>query len=218
MPLSDKDIQDMKDLLEEKECREFTWDEAADAARNLAGFAKLLFDCWQDDQRREAKLVEHPKGFALDGAGYTCAVCGNGTAVGENWYDKWGIKCATCQRAIDRKEIPASLAKRRDSWYSRFDLESSFNLKGPTISAWVRKGILRARTVTGDGGGVHAELFLLKDNKGFLPPKKLVGHRLVSEERAGKTWHRSEPWYCFVDPREHLKGFGIISYLRVSEG
>ena len=33
--------------------------------------------------------------------------------------------------------------------------------------------------------------------------------------RDGKTWHRSEEWYKFVDPVEHLKGYGIMKYLRV---
>ncbi len=217
MQLSDERIQEMKDLLEKEHKKEVTWQEASDAAYNLAGLADLMFDCWVEDKRREKKLKESPKGFVLESSGYTCAICHNGTPVGENWYDKWGIKCSTCQKAIDRKEIPASLAKSKDSWYSKYEIESTFNIKGPALRSFVKKGILQSRIVKSEHNRPHTELFLIKDNKDTLPPKKLVKSRMISEEKDGKTWHRSEPWYKFVNPHEHLKGYKIMDHLRVVE-
>ena len=171
---------------------------------------------WKEKEKaREDKLKENPKGFHLEGAGYTCFICGDSTPEGDNWYDKWGIKCLVCQKAIDKKEIPASLAKFKDSWYSKYDIESSFNVKSPTLRKWIRDGIIKARTVSQYGEGVHTQLFLLKDNKDFLPPKKLVESHLVKEVKDGKEYQRMHPWYHFVDPKKHLKDYKIMEYLRV---
>lgn len=218
MQLSNERIQEMKDLLEKEKGREFTWKEAAEAAHNLAGLAEILFDSYKEDCRRKKKLEENPKGFKLDGVGYTCFICGSGTQAGENWYDKWGIKCTICQNAINRKEIPPTLAKNKDSWYTKYELERSFNLKGPALRKWIKEGIIKARTVTNNGKGVHVQLFLIKDNEGFLPPKKMVESHVVKEEKDGKEWYSMHPWYHFVDPFEHLKGYKIMEHMQVTAG
>ena len=216
MQIENKRIQELKDLLEKEYGKEVSWEEASDAAYRLTGLAELAFKSWQEDERRKKKLEESPKGFKLDGVGYTCFICGNGTRAGENWYDKYGIKCTICQGAIDRKEIPGSLAKNKESWYSQFEIERAFNVKGAALRRWIKDGVLKARTVTHDGKGVHMHLFLIKDNKETLPPKKMVESHLVKETRDGKDWYHSEPWYRFVDPYEHLKDYKIMDYLRVT--
>ena len=163
---------------------------------------------------QEKKLEEFPKGFKLEGVGYTCFICHQSTQAGENWYDKYGIKCSICQDSVNRKEIPASLAKNHDSWYSNYDLEDRFNLKPVDIRHWIKIGILKARNVTSHGENIHCRVFLIKDNKKFLPPKKLTESQLVKETKEGKDWFHSEPWYKFVDPFEHLKGYKIMEYLK----
>ncbi len=120
-----------------------------------------------------------------------------------------------CQKAIDDGEIPASLAKDKESWYSKYDIESRFNIKSPTLRKWIRDGIIKTRTVSRYGQGVHAELFLLEDNKDFLPPKKLTESQIVSEIKDEKDWYHSEEWYKFVDPFKHLKGYRIMEHMRV---
>ena len=217
MQPSEKHIQELKGLIEEKEGKVITWEEAADAARNLMGLAEICFDQWREDCRRKKKLEESPKGFELDGVGYTCAICGHGTQVGDNWYDKWGIKCKTCQRAIGKKIIPRSCAKRKNSWYSSCDLESCFGLNHHARKRFIKEGYLKARIVPSESGKPHAYLFLIKDNKDTLPPKKLTESKLVKETRDGKDWYRSEPWYRFGDPYEHLKGYKILEYLTFTE-
>ena len=122
---------------------------------------KLMEEIKEKDKARDEKLKANPKGFHLDGS-YTCAICGQHTQSGDNWYDKYGVKCLVCQKAIDEGEIPAILAKDKNIWYSRYDLDSNFNLKGPTVGKWMRMGILKARTVSHYGKGVHTELFLVE--------------------------------------------------------
>lgn len=216
MQLSRERIQEMKDLLEKKGKREYTWEEASEAAHNLAGFAEIAFDSWQEDQRRKRELQENPKGFVLDGVGYTCGLCRGSAHEGDGWYTKWGVVCTICKTAIDTRKIPGSLVRNRESWYTPYDLESRFNLKTPIRRQWVTKGILKARTIPTPIGTVHTELFLIKDNKDFLPPKKLTESRMVKETKDGKDWYHTEPWYKFVNPEEHLKGYRILEHVKVT--
>ena len=183
---------------------------------NMLGLKKLLEEFDAEQKRRDEKLKENPKGFILDGKGYTCVICHNGTPEGDCWYDEYGIKCLVCQKAIDEGEIPASLAKDKDSWYTKYDMETCFNVKGPALRSWIKKGIIKPRIVSHYGKGSWYELFMIEDNKDFLPPKKMVESRFVNKKGAdGKTWSTSHPWYHFVDPVEHLKGYKIMEHLRV---
>ncbi len=215
MKLPEEAIKEFQEIYKKEYGKEISYEEAAESARNLMGFMELAYDQAKEDYFRKKKLEESPKGFLLDGVGYTCFICGYSTRKDEAWYDKYGIKCLTCQRGIDRKEIPPSLAKREDGWYSTLDMEMRFNIKSSTLRKWVREGILKARSITDNEGRIHVELFLVKDNKDFLPPKKLTESHCVTEEVDGKTRIHTEPWYRFVDPQKHLKGYRIMDYLRV---
>ncbi|MAZ67628.1 hypothetical protein CL652_02565 [bacterium] len=216
MQIPEKRLKELKGLLEKEYGREFSDVEVLEAGNTLCGLAEILYDHWREESRREKKLKESPKGFVLEGVGYTCFICGGGTPANGNWYDKYGIKCSVCQRAINRKEIPASLAKNKESWYTKYDLERSFNLNRYDIKRWVKEEILKARTISREDGGTHVQLFLIKNNRGFLPPKKLVKSRLVKETKDGKDFYHSEPWYRFVDPKEYLKDYKIMDYLEVT--
>lgn len=162
-----------------------------------------------------ARLAASPNGFILEGVGRTCAICGDGSREGGSWYDSYGLKCFVCQKAIDVGDIPATLANDKESWYSKYNLESAFSLKGPTLKKWVKDGVIKSRVISYYGKGTHCEIFLIEDNKGFLPPKEMVKSHSVSEVKDVKTWHHSEPWYRFVDPMEYLKDYGIIKHMRV---
>ena len=183
----------------------------------LEQMGKFMEEWKEKDKAREDKLKKNPKGFHLEGAGYTCSICRDSTPEGDNWYDKWGIKCLVCQKAIDNKEIPASLAKNKESWYSKYDIERSFNVKSPTLRKWIKEGIIKARTVSRYGEGVHVQLFLIKDNKDFLPPKKLVESKSVKVRKDGKEYNQMHPWYHFDNPHKHLKRYRIMEYLKVTK-
>lgn len=53
MQLSDERIQEMKTLLEKEHSREFSWKEASDAAYNLVGLVEVIYEGWEEDQRRQ---------------------------------------------------------------------------------------------------------------------------------------------------------------------
>jgi len=78
----------------------------------------------------------------------------------------------------------------------------------------VKEGVLKPRIVSSALGRPHVYLFLIKDNKDTLPPKKLTEPQLVKEiKEDGKEWFHLEPWYRFVDPFKHLGRYRIIDYL-----
>ncbi len=217
MSLSEKAIKDFQEVYKKKNGKELPYEEAADATNRLAGLFEILIKSHFEDLKRKEKLKEFPKGYAIEGEGRTCPICGHSMRE-KLWYDKYGFKCMICQGSVNRKEIPGSTALNRESWYSKYDLESDFNLKGPKLRSWIKQGIIKARTVTHDGKGCHVQLFLIKDNKDFLPPKKLVKSQLVKVTKEGQDWYHSEPWYKFVDPFKHLKGYKIMDHMQIVEG
>lgn len=182
----------------------------------LENLARISKEWEEEKKRREEKLEENPKGFHLDGVGYTCFICGQNTCEKEdNWYDQYGIKCLICQKAIYEGEIPATLASDKDSWYSKYDLKSCFNLTTQALRKWVKEGIIKSRIVSHYGNGTHTELFLIEDNKDFLPPKDMVKSQWIKNKIDGKEYQHPEPWYKFVDPFEHLKGYKIMDHMRL---
>lgn len=215
MSLSDERIKEFQGILEKESGKKVSWEEASEGARGLARFAELIFDAWIEDKRRQKKLEENPKGFHLEGIGYTCFICGNSISNEETWYDKYGIKCLICQKAIDRRTIPATTAKNKESWYSKYDLESRFNIDRHALNRFIKQGVLKPRIVPSSSGRPHTYLFLIKDNKDTLPPKKLTKSRMVKTVKDGKEWFHSEPWYKFEDPHVVLKDYKIMSHLRV---
>ena len=77
----------------------------------------------------------------------------------------------------------------------------------------IKQGIIKNRIIPGEVRAIHLQLFLLKDNKNLLPPKKLLKSQTIKEVIDGKEWYYSPPWYFFLNPYEHLKGYKIVEYL-----
>jgi hypothetical protein len=77
--------------------------ELFEAEHWLRGYAELALDSFLKDEERKKRLEESPKGFHLEGEGYSCFICGTNVSNEETWYDKYGIKCLTCQSAIDKR-------------------------------------------------------------------------------------------------------------------
>ena len=215
MQLSDGTIKEFQGHFKKKYGQELSRGEAEESARNLVGLVEILWELYLKDKERQKKLEQFPKGFHLDADGHSCSICSNSMPKEQSWYDKWGMKCLTCQKAIDRKIIPGSAAKDKDSWYSVYDLESSFKLKSTTITKFIRQGILKARIIPGPSGRPHAKIFLIKDNKDTLPPKKLVEWQSVKSETDPRSF-TVYPWYKFVDPHVHLKDYKIMEHLEVT--
>lgn len=106
---------ELKTLLEKEKGREVTDQELFEAEHWLRGYAELALDSYLEDKKRKKKLEESPKGFHLEGEGYSCFIYGDHVSNDQTWYDKYGIKCLTCQSAINKKIIPATAAENKDS-------------------------------------------------------------------------------------------------------
>ncbi len=215
MSLSEKSIEEFKEIYRKEYGKELSQAEAFEMANGLVNFFKLLVDQDNIDRRRKMRLKDEPKGFHIEGVGYTCFVCSDSISNEETWYDKYGIKCMTCQKAIDKHQIPATAASNKESWYSKYDLQSRFNIDHHGVKRLIKAGVLKPRIVPSATGTPHAYLFLVKDNKDTLPPKQLTESESVKESKDGKDWYHSEPWYKFVNPTEALKGYKIMDHLRV---
>jgi hypothetical protein len=215
MNKKDKALHGLKASLEKERGRKVSDGELEKVVGFLEMYAKLALDVFEEDQRRQAKLKESPGGFYLDVPGYSCSICG-GSASGENsWFDDYGLKCGYCQGGINRQEIPAWLGQRKDEWYSATELEMYFSLKGAMLRQWIKKGLLVGRTVTAERKGRGLQVFLIEENSKMLPPKELLKGGTVEEVVNGREEYVFGPWYWFVDPKEHLKGYGIGECLRV---
>jgi len=194
--------------------KEFDWEKAYKCADGLLRLSELCLDQWKEDQRWERKLKESPNGLHVEGA-YHCAICGHHDQKEEHWRDQHGTTCMLCHSAIDRGEIPASVASDEDSWYSTSDLEDVFAVKTKVVRKWVKAGILKAHTIAREGERFPFQLFLIEENKDTLPPKQLVKNKFVKERnKEGQYAFHHEPWFHFVNPAEHLKGYKILDLLR----
>lgn len=211
-----KKIQNIKNVLEKDHGREFSWEEATQAHWDMKRFAELLYEMVQEEHRKQNLLKENPNGFHLDGAGASCLICSNHASGENSWFDKNGLKCMPCQKAIDAKIIPASVINNNDSWYSKYDLESYFNIKGADLNRYIKQSLLKSRIIPSEGKKVHFQMFLIKDNKDVLPPKKLFQSRPVKIMRNGEEYFTTEYWYEYLDEKlaKRLAKYKIIECLK----
>ena len=205
--------EELRKLLEKERGREITDQELFEANLWLTNYAKIIYDCAQTDFQRKKKLEENPKGFHIEGKGYTCCVCHNSVSDEQTWYDENGIKCLICQNALDKKVIPSSVASDNESWYSVHDFESSFFVKPNAVRRFVKEGLLKPRIIKGPSDRTHYQLFLIEDHEGILPPKEITKWPLVKFKKDGKDWYHSEPWFMHSNPKEVLGGYKILEYM-----
>lgn len=171
--LNDESIQKFKDIFEKEYGRKFTWQEAADAAYNLVGFFELLLKIDRKEKLRKLKLKEHPKGFLVKGS-YCCRICGQHATDDELWYDRNGMKCMLCQKAVEQRIVPVKACKDENSWYSMSDLSDYYGLPTATARKLAREGKLKARIVLRADGKPHFYVFMIKDNPKLKNPKPRV--------------------------------------------
>lgn len=116
------------------------------------------------------------------------------TIAGEKtWYDKWGVKCLLCQKAIDTGAVPGFACRDRDSRYLTWQLKSDFNIHSSTARKMVREGKLKARIVMSENGYPYEYVFLKKDNPHLVhrhsPERKSYDrHRKKENARMEREW------------------------------
>ncbi|TSC72623.1 MAG: Uncharacterized protein G01um101438_340 [Parcubacteria group bacterium Gr01-1014_38] len=190
--VTEKSLAEFKRIYKKEYGKDIGDAEARDAAQRLLDVFKLLLDVDKKERARQLKLKESPKGYHLTDGTYSCCVCGKQVSGEGSWYDKHGIKCLLCQRAVEQRKIPVSVCTNKDSWYATWELAYYYKLKSPTIRKLVRNGTLKARIVPHENGSPYFSVFLVKDNLGVLQPKPKpkivhVDERTITVESPGLT-------------------------------
>ncbi|MHB1086217.1 MAG: hypothetical protein ACYCZ0_00530 [Minisyncoccota bacterium] len=162
MALSDDTVQKFREIYE-KGGKKISDADAREAAENLAGFFKILWDCSQHEARLERRLKTEPDGFPVDGS-YSCLVCGNGINETTGWYHWGGPRCLLCHKAIKDGVVPSFVLKHRDSYFCMWKLKYSFEIKSQTAKKYIREGKLHPRIILNENGTVHEYIFLKKEN------------------------------------------------------
>ncbi|NVM64193.1 transcriptional regulator with XRE-family HTH domain [Mucilaginibacter sp. SG538B] len=167
----------------------------------------------------QQKLRDHPNGFAIKGKKYSCQLCGNGSDENQRWYDRFGLKCMACQSAVNKGIVSGEIVSNHSLFYTEFNLDHYFGLKGKDLKDWIKKGLLKPRVIPrSDGKGKHYQVFLVSDHSTFLPPIAMMRiGGLVEEEENGKIIIRNSHWYEHVNPFEYLKDYAILKYMKYKE-
>lgn len=171
--VSDKSFKEFKVLCEKEGIKYETEAEYRSAANNLVNLVDLLIEMDMAQRALKKRLETEPRGFALEGKGRNCSLCGRCVYEGDGWYDKWGFKCMNCQDAVNKKEIPGSLC---GDWNNKkYVTDSTLSWKADlhiqTIRKLIRRGDIKARQIP---NGPY--LILRKDN-----PKLTA---IIEKERA----------------------------------
>lgn len=171
--ISPKHIQEFKELMKKEYGVEYTDAQAHEGATNLLSLFEVLYEVAKKDYFRKQKLKDSPKGFPIDDDGtYTCFICHESITTANGWYDKYGPKCLNCQRAVEKKIIPAKVFKDRNCWIKDWELKDKFGLHSSTIRKYIREGKLKPRTIQDSNGNIHYSIYLLEENKSFFEDLK----------------------------------------------
>jgi len=201
----------------EDEAKKTADDESSLDNESERSLLNLCAEIIVQEVQRKVRLEKEPNGFHLPDLGYTCHIC-HGSASGENsWYDKYGIKCMRCQAAVNRKEIPPTVATKKDSYYTTYELNDYFGLFGKTLKELIKRKVIKVRTLKGEKYRPEVNLFLIADNKEFLPPKKLVEGKKGSTVIDGQRYNTWTPWYALKNPLARLKKYKISEYLVITQ-
>jgi hypothetical protein len=162
--ITQKEIEEYKQIYKKEYGKEITDEEAREAGQNLVRFAEILYEQMKIDHFRKERLKKEPRGFHLTDGMYNCLICHQTIENEQTWYDKNGIKCVSCQKALNDKVIPQYVCKNRDSWCADWELKDKLGIHPATVRKMVREKKLKARTIYDENGRIHFQLFILKEN------------------------------------------------------
>ena len=176
MQLSDKLVQEYKDIFEKEYGKKLSDLDAREGAERLAAFAEIVFDQAVTDLKRNKRLKEEKvKGFfleATDGS-YTCAICRETLPGNEIWWNPKGLRCKDCWRNIQKKVIPPLEYDSDDKvWIKEWEFDSYFGIHPATREKLKRQGILKGRDLKREDGTIYCTVYLIKENIEFLKTYK----------------------------------------------
>lgn len=148
MDMTDKEYAEFKALCEKQGIHYETEAEYKEAARNLLQYVKLSYDLAKEHYGWEQRLKKEPKGFVIASEGRSCCLC-HQSVFGEVWYDKWGMKCMTCQSALNKKIVPGYVFKdsNNNRHITASKLSWKYGLHQQTIKKLVNQGKLKPRVI-----------------------------------------------------------------------
>lgn len=147
--ISDKYLKEFKELCDEKGIKYETEEEYKSSASSLVELVDLLVQMDMEERARKKRLEDEPKGYALEGKGRNCSLCGRSVYEGDGWYDKWGFKCMNCQDAVNKKKIPGSLCGdwNHEKYMTDSMISWKTGLHTQTIRKLIRRGDIKARQI-----------------------------------------------------------------------
>ena len=148
--------------------------EYLDGVRRMEQLKEVMSDIHAREEARKERLKENPKGFAIEEVDYSCRMCHSPVPPFDNWYDKYGLKCMSCQHALERKTVPLKYFKDTDSWYPMWALKSEFGIHPQTAMKYVRQGKLKVYVIHGEDGSPTCYVFPKKETQASL--KALQGN------------------------------------------
>ncbi len=174
--VSDKNLDEFIEISEKEGHKYETREDARQAANNLVGLFDVLIQIDQEEKARVRKLEDNPKGYAILAKGHTCPLCANYLFDVDMWYDKWGMKCLSCQDALNKKIVPGYVF--RDYKHDKSVTDSTLSWKADihvqTIRKLARQGKLKARIIP---NGPY--VFLRKENPNLMD--------VIDEEKAQRA-------------------------------
>lgn len=178
MHLSEKVYAEFKELCDKKGIKYGTEAEYREAAYNLVEYVRLTLELAREHRGWEERLKKEPKGFAISSNGRSCCLC-HTSVLGEVWYDKWGMKCMTCQNALNKKIIPGYVFKDKDNsrHVTASQLNWKFGLHNQTIKKLIRQGKLTPRIIP------NGIMLFLKTENPSLPD--IIQAELNSKHKSG---------------------------------
>ena len=174
--LSDKLVQEYKEIFKKEYGQDLTDAEARDQSQRLLGFFEIIYDQAVIEHRRKLRLKkEKVKGFYLEPTEgpYTCAICRENHLGNEIWWNPKGLRCKDCWNNIKKNVIP-SLDYDSDNkvWIKEWQLQSDFGIHPATRGKLARQGILNGRDLKKEDGSIYCTVYLVKENQEFLKKYK----------------------------------------------
>lgn len=172
MSLSDKSIQEFKNIFEKEYGRKLSDAEAREEAENLVGLSEIFMKHAQTEERRKKRLKNNPDGFFHDANEYPydCGICGEQKYGNEIWWNLDGLRCSDCWRHIKEAVIP-SLKHRYDNervWFQDWQIHSDFGIHPSTVHKLRRKGILHGIDLKREDGTIYYTVYLANESKKFI--------------------------------------------------
>ena len=167
--INPKLLNELKEILSKYPGSEkYTEEDYVESYRNLTAFGEILYDFAKTEYKRKKKLEEFPDGFLLtemnEEGTYTCSICSRQVSATNMWFDKYGLRCVDCSRALKEGVLTPEICTNRDSWYSEWDLKSKFGIHPATRDKYIRNGKLVAFVVKDTENKIVAKIFPKKEN------------------------------------------------------